>query len=218
MRKFLHAGIVVVSALVVVLPMAAADAATGHVLTIRSTHGPAVRPGAVLSAGLVKGTTAVFALGSEKLSCKVATFAATVTSNPSRPGAAKETVKSQRFSKCTVNVQGVTVKSLKVLNLPYKVAVSDAKGHPVTVVGHAKAKPIKTSVTVALGTLSVTCTYKTSKVNGHQSNTGNKITFVKQKFTKVAGGSLCPPSANFTATFGPVRDLSVLHAPKVFVH
>jgi hypothetical protein len=218
MRKFLHAGIVVVSALLVALPMTAANAATGHVLTIRSVHGRAVKPGAVLAAGLAKGTVAVFSLGSEKLTCKSARFAATVTSNPARPGAAKERLTTLKFSKCTVNVAHVTVKSVKVLNLPYHAAVSDAKGHPVTVMGHARAKPVKTTVTVALGMLQVSCSYRARRVNGHESNLHSTISFVKQKFVKAGGPSVCAPSANFTAKFGPVRDLSVVGSPRVFVH
>lgn len=223
MRKFLHAGIIVVSALFVALPMvaanaAASNAAASHVLTIRSTHGPAVRPGDVLAAGLVKGTVAVFSLGSEKLTCRAARLAATVTSNPAVPGAAKERLTTQKFSRCTVNVPHVTVKSVRVLNLPYRVAVSDAKGHPVTVTGHARAKPVKTAVTVALGPHSVTCTYRAARVNGHESNLHSTVSFVKQKFVKAAGISFCPATANFTARFGPVRDLSVMGSPRVFVH
>ena len=54
-------------------------------------------------------------------------------------------------------------------------------------------------------------------VSGHASNSGNKITFSKQKFT-LSTGALCPTSANFSATFGPVTDSSVTGSPKVFVN
>ncbi len=57
-----------------------------------------------------------------------------------------------------------------------------------------------------------------ASVKGKASNTGNTITFSKQKFTKSAGGTLCPASANFSATFGPVTDSSVKGSPKVFVN
>jgi len=47
---------------------------------------------------------------------------------------------------------------------------------------------------------------------------GDTITFSEQKFTKSAGGSSCLASANFSATFGPVKDTSVTGSPKVFVN
>src|SRR5262249_54069977 len=110
------------------------------------------------------------------------------------------------------------VKSIKVLDLPFKVTVSDATGLPVTVKGTSKTKPIKVAVKVALGTTRVACTYKASSVKGSASNTASTGAFSKQKFTKVAGGALWPPSANFSATFGPVKDTSVANSPKVFVN
>jgi len=58
-------------------------------------------------------------------------------------------------------------------------------------------------------------------VTGHASNTGNKITFSKQKFTLAPNQpSTCAiaPSSLFSATFGPVRDTSVSGSPKVFVN
>ena len=218
MRKFLHAGIIVVSSVIVALPMAAADAATGHVLTIRSTGGATVRPGAVLKAGLVKGSTAVFSLGSERLTCKSARFRTKVTSNPAKPGRAREVLTAQSISKCTVNVQHVVVKSVRVTNLPFHVTVSDAKGHPVKVTGHSAAKPLMTTVTVSLGTLQVTCSYRAASITGHASNLHSTISFTKQRFVKAGGSSLCAPAALFTGKFGPVRDSSVKGSPRVFVN
>ncbi len=135
MRKYLYlAAAVTASAAVVALPATSAFAA-GHVLTIKKTGGTAVKTGAVLKAGLAKGKTAVFSLGSEKLTCKSASFSAKVTGNPAKPGKATESLTSQKFSKCTVSVSGVTVQEHQGSNLPYKVSVSDAKGFPVTVSG-----------------------------------------------------------------------------------
>jgi hypothetical protein len=217
-RKYLYlAATVAASAAVVALPATSASAA-GHVLTIKKTGGTAVKKGAVLKASLVKGTTAVFSLGNMKLTCKAASFSAKVTSNPVKPGTAKESVTAQSFSKCTVNVSGVTVKSIKVKNLPFNATVSDGKGFPVKITGQSKTKPIAVTATVAAGTTTVACSYKAGTVSGSSSNTGNKITFSKQKFTKTSGGALCPPSANFTAAFGPVVDSSVAGSPKVFVN
>ncbi len=218
MRKYLYlAASVAASAAVVALPATSAFAA-GHVLTIKKTGGTAVKKGDVLKASLVKGTSAVFSLGTQKLTCKAASFSATVKTNPVKPGKATESLTAQSFSKCTTNVQGITVKGIKVKNLPFNASVSDGKGLPVKVVGQSKTKPILVTVKAAAGTTTVTCTYKSAGLNGAASNTGNKISFSKQKFTRSAGGALCPPSANFTGAFGPVVDSSVTGSPKVFVN
>lgn len=217
MRKYLYLAAVAASAAVVALPATSAFAA-GHVLTIKKTGGTAVKSGAVLKAGLAKGTSAVFSLGSEKLTCKAGSFTAKVKANPAKPGKASESLTGQSFSKCKVTgVAGVSFKSLKVKNLPFKVSVSDGKGFPVTVSGSSKSKPVLVSVTVTFGGNPVSCSYKAKSVSGHASNTGNKISFSKQKFTKSAG-ALCPGSASFTATFGAVKDSSVKGSPKVFVN
>jgi hypothetical protein len=218
-RKYLYlAATVAASAAVVALPATSASAA-GHVLTIKKTGGTAVKKGAVLKASLVKGTTAVFSLGSEKLTCKSASFTAKVTNNPAKPGKATESVTAQSFSKCTVNVSGITFKSLKVKNLPFKATVSDSKGFPVKITGQSKTKPIAVTATVSVqGVGTVSCAYKAGTVAGNSSNTGNKITFTKQKFTRTSTNTLCPASANFAAAFGPVVDSSVSGSPKVFVN
>jgi hypothetical protein len=174
--------------------------------------------GAVLKASLVTGTSAVFSLGTEKLTCKAAKFSAKVTANPVKPGTAKESLTAQSFSKCKVTgIAGVTFKSLKVKNLPFHATVSDAKGFPVKITGQSKTKPILVTVTVTFGGNDVVCSFKAASVSGHALNKGSKITFSKQKFTKT-GGALCPASANFTAAFGPVVDSSVSGSPKVFVN
>ena len=216
-RKYLYLAAVAASA-AVLIPATSAEAA-GHVLTIKKTGGTAVKVGAVLKSGLAKGTSAVFTLGTQKLTCKSASFSAKVTTNPPKPGTAKESLTAQKLGKCTINVAGITLKSIKVNNLPYKVSVSDAKGHPVKITGHSKTKPIKVTVTVTFQGNPIVCSYKATTVKGAASNKGNKITFTKQKFTKASGGSLCPAGpALFTATFGPVVDSSVTGSPKVFVN
>ena len=153
MRKYLYlAAAATASAAVVVLPATSALAA-GHVLTITKTGGTAVKTGAVLKAGLAKGKTAVFALGTEKLTCKSASFSAKVTGNPGKPGTAAESLTSQKFSKCTVNAQRDHVQEHQGQQPAVQGdSVSDAKGFPVTVSGSSKSKPISFTVTVALGT------------------------------------------------------------------
>ena len=161
----------------------------------------------------------MFSLGTEKLTCKAGRFSAKVKTNPVKPGKATESLTAQSFSKCKVTgVTGVTFKSLKVKNLPFNATVSDATGFPVKVSGTAKTKPILVTVTVTVTNVGdVACSYKAASVSGTASNTGNKITFSKQKFTK-SSGALCPASANFSAAFGPVVDSSVTGSPKVFVN
>ena len=223
MRKFVPLAAALASAAVVALPMVSADAAVTRVLTIRKVGGPAVRPDAVLKTHLVKGTNAVFKLGTAgtvKLTCKSARLSATVRSNPVKPGKATESLTAVTVAKCTLSgITGVTFKSIKAKNLPYKVTVSDAKGFPVTVSGQTITKPIKFTVRVAVGTSTIACSYKAASVTGAASNTGSRIAFSKQKFTKAAGSnSACTGPAFFSAKFGPVRDTSVTNSPKVFVN
>jgi hypothetical protein len=217
-RKYLYLAAVAASAAVVALPATSAYAA-GHVLTINKVGGAAVKVGAVLKSGVAKGTSVVFSLGPEKLTCTSAAVSATVKTNPIKPGTATESLTAASISKCTVSgVSDVTFKNIKVKNLPYKVSVSDATGFPVKVKGQSKTKPMLVTVNVSLSGTPFSCSYKAASISGHASNTGNKITFSKQKLTKAGGSSLCPGTANFSATFGPVRDTSVTGSPKVFVN
>src|SRR5262245_23346908 len=181
-RKYLYLAATVAAAAAVVAVPATSAYAAGHVLTIKKTGGTAVKKGAVLKASLVKGTSAVFSLGSQKLTCTAAKFSAKVTSNPVKPGTAKESVTAQSFSKCKVTgVTGVTFKSLKVKNLPFNATVSDAKGFPVKITGQSKTKPISVTATVTVTNVGdVSCSYKAGTVSGTSSNKGNKITFTKQ--------------------------------------
>jgi len=221
MRKYLSLAMAAASVVAIVSAMTPAEAATTHVLTIGKAGGTAVKTKAVLKAGLPSGKSAVFTIGSAKLTCTSASESAKVTSNPVKPGTAKESLTAQSFSKCKISVSGVTLKSLKAGNLPYNVSVSDAKGDPVTVSGTSKSKPLSVTATVAVGTSTLSCTYTAAKITGHASNKGNVVTFSKQKFTFASGGSLCTAlgsSAAFSATIGPVTDSSVKGDPKVFVN
>ncbi|HUZ53434.1 MAG TPA: hypothetical protein VMU94_13025 [Streptosporangiaceae bacterium] len=221
MRKYVQLAAAAASAAIVMVPMASADAATTHVLTIRKAGGPAVRAGAVLKASLVTGTEAVFSLGTGtvKLICKSARLSATVRSNPATPGNATESLTAVTVANCTVSgFPGLTFKSIKAKNLPYKVMVSDAKGDPVTVSGQTVTQPIKFTVTVTASGSPISCSYKAASVTGHASNTASTIAFSKQKFTKAGGNQACLGPAHFSAKFGPVRDTSVKNSPKVFVN
>lgn len=180
-----------------------------------------MRSSAVLKVGLVKGSSAVFSLGTGtvKLTCTSASFSATVRSNLAKLGTATESLAALNVAKCTVSgVQNITFKSLKFKNLPYKVTVSDAKGFPVKVSEQSKTMPLKFTATVSLNGSTFSCSYKAASVAGHASNTGNKIAFFKQTFTKAGGSAARLGPAHFSAKFGPVRDTSVKNSPKVFVN
>lgn len=216
MRKYLYLAAVAASAVIVALPASSAYAAS-NVLTIGSTGGTAVKTSAVLTSALAKGTSAVFSLSGETLTCTASKVSATVKTNPAKPGTATESLTAQSFSSCTVNVSGVMFKSIVVKNLPYPVSVSDATGFPVKVSGQSKTKPILITVNVTLNGTLFSCTYKAASISGHASNTGNSVAFSKQKLTSVSPVP-CLPSATFSATYGPVVDSSVTGSPKVFVN
>lgn len=221
MRKYLYVAVAAASAVALAAPIVAdaAPAAHSHVLTIRKTHGTAVKKGATLAASLVKGTSAVFTLTGIKITCKQSSFKAVVVNNPTAPGRATESIKVETIGKCTINISGATIKQAKVLNLPYNSTVSDKKKNfPVTISGRKKNKPIELTSTVALGQQSLTCTYKAASIAGSASNKGNKITIVNQKFTKASGPTICPATATFSAKYGPVQDISVKGKPHVFVN
>jgi len=175
----------------------------------------------VLKANLVKGSSAVFSLGTGtiKLTCTSASFSATVRSNPAKPGTATESLTALNVAKCTVSgFQGLTFKSLKFKNLPYKVTVSDATGFPVKVSEQSTTMPLKFTATVKLNGNAFSCSYKAASAAGQASNTGNMVAFSKQKFTKAGGNAACLGPAHLSAKFGPVRDTSVTNSPKVFVN
>jgi hypothetical protein len=221
-RKYLYLAAAAASAAIVVLPAISAQAAVPRVLTTGKVGGPAVRSGDVLKAHLVTGSSAVFSLGNAgtvKLTCTSANFSATVRSNPAKPGTATESLTALNVAKCTVSgIQGVTFKSLKFKNLPYKVTVSDAKGFPVKVSEQSLTTPLKFTATVSLNGNAFSCSYKAASAAGQASNTGNTVAFSKQKFTKAGGNAACLGPAHLSAKFGPVRDTSVMNSPKVFVN
>lgn len=220
MRIYLRLAAAATSALVIALPMTA-EAATAHVLTINKKGGPAVKPGAILKAGLLTGTKAVFSLGSGtgKLTCSSGKLVTKVATNPVRPGKATGSVTAQSFSSCVLSgaPAGVTFKSLKSANMPFHFTVSDATGDPVAITGQSSTKPVNFTSTVSFNGGDIACTFKSAKVAGH-ATAGNTVTFTKQKFTFASGSIFCPATAFFTATFGPVKDTSVTGSPRVFVN
>ena len=222
-RKYFYIGVLVATALVMALPAAASAATPVHVLTTGKVGGPAVAPKAILKASLAPRTSAVFATTAGKLTCAKSTFTAKVVTNPvkgtaTKPATATESITAETFSSCVISVKGVTIKSSSVGNLPYNASVSDAKGNPVKISGHAKTKPLLLSITVKFGTSTFSCSVKAASISGTWTNKGNATVFVKQKFTKASGGAFCPASGTFTATYGPVKNTSVKGSPAVFVN
>jgi hypothetical protein len=209
---------------------AAHQAAAKPVLTVGKKGGPAVKKRAVLEASLAKGASVVFtlksSLGTFKATCSRSTLKAKVTANPSSRGKATLSLTGETISHCTLkNSDGIILTGVKALNLPSDVTVSSAKGFPVTIAGRSKTKPLGFQATInasSLGVGTLTCVVTAPKVSGHASNKSNEVSATKQKFTldKAKSSSLCADAASsvtFSATYGPIRDTSVKHSPKVFV-
>lgn len=224
MPKYLYVVAVATSALLIAAPMIPAEAATAHVLTIGKTGGTAVSKGAVLTSGLASKTKATFTIGSRTVKCTSAKVTAKVTSNPAASGKAMATASVTAFTLGKCSVSGVKSITVVAKNLPYKAAVSAAKGNPVTASGTSKLKPIALTATVVVtAKLKFTCTYTAASILGKASNTGNTVSFSKQTFTFSKGSNtkLCTSvgkTAKFSATYGPVTDTSVTGSPKVFVN
>ncbi|MET7680760.1 Tat pathway signal sequence domain protein [Streptomyces sp. NPDC005423] len=184
-----------------------ASAAATPVLTTGGAAGTPVAVGAVLTAPLATGTNATLyssATGTSGIKCTSSTFTASVTSNPTAPGTATESVTGQTFtsSSCSSNVLGVTgVSSITVNNLPYTSTV--ASNGTVTVTP-ASGSTIQTTVKLSTLLGSITCVYQAPSLSGTASNTDNSINFVNQAFTKTSGSSLCFANGYFTAKYAPV--------------
>ncbi|HEY3903036.1 MAG TPA: hypothetical protein VGM14_03870 [Streptosporangiaceae bacterium] len=221
MRKYLCLAVAAASVSVLAAPVVASAAPTAkpHVLTVGKAGGNAVKVGAKLTASLVKGTKAIFAMSGQTLTCSSASFKAVVVKNPTKPGKALESLTAQTVAKCKTSLSGVKIKKTFASNLPYNTSVSDAKGDPVAVTPRSAKKPIELTAVASLGTTTISCPYTAKIVKGAASNKGNTLTITKQKFTVVKGSNaLCPASSNFTATFGPVKDTSVKGNQTVFVN
>lgn len=219
MRKGMLLVMTAATAMLAALPMAAASAATPHVLTVAKVGGVAVKTGNLIQAPLKTGTKATFfSPGTTTgVTCAKALVTNKVLTNPTKPGAATESLTGQTFTSCTTNIPGTTsVKSVKAVGLPYKTTVSDATGFPVTV-----TKPsgvLKTTIVINSVLGAITCTYRATKLSGKATNVGNADIFKNQVFTLSSGSNACPAKGSFSATFGPKKDISVANHPLVFVN
>lgn len=201
MRKYWFAAAAAATAIFTALMAGTASASTA-VLTYGSAGGVAVGVGDTLTAS---GTATFYSTttGSTGVKCG-SSFSATVTSNPSAPGTATESLTSQTFGNCTVNVVGVTgVKSVTVNNLPYN---ASADSSMTVTISPGSAGPIQTTLVLntVLGT--ITCVYEShsGSLVGSASNTDNSITFSNQQFDKLSGPGTCFNPAYFSAKYAPV--------------
>jgi hypothetical protein len=219
MRRRMLLAMAAVTAMLAALPMTAASAVTHDVLTTGKVGGPNVKAGAIIEAPLKAGTKATF-FGpgtTQGVTCTKAMVTDKVVTNPAAPGTAVESLTEQTFSSCTTNIPGATsVKSVTVLNLPYRATVSVATGFPVTLTKPAGVLKTKISLNTVIGT--ITCTYSKTKLSGTASNAGQTDTFKNQVFALSSGPSACPAKGAFSASFGPKEDTSVTGHPLVFVN
>jgi hypothetical protein len=215
MRIRVLVGTALATAALAAAPLTAAAAHTTDVLTTGHTFGPNVAVGATIKAYLKAGTQATFySPGSTTgVVCTSASTTSKVTANPAAPGTANESLTGQSFKNCTTNITGVTLQSIAITGLPYAVTVGDGAGKPVAVANAA------TTVTFGTPIGPLACSYTDASVAGVASNSGSKIKFTNQTFTLTPSSSAdCPPSADFSATFGPQKDISASGHPRVFVN
>jgi hypothetical protein len=218
------------AAAAMLLPLAAATAAeaspaaTHDVLTTGKVGGTNVAAKATLSASLPKKGTVTFSVGSAfGAKCPTASMTFTVVKNPAKPGSASlNLTKSTVGGKCKFSgTLGPDVSSLSMSlkKAPYKAAISDAKGDPVTISGQVVKVVVVTTIS-GVGTL--TCYYSAKTTTGAYSNKNSGISFSKQKLTLVKSGSSADcadvPSATYSATYAPTKDTSVKGSPSVFVN
>ncbi|GKQ37413.1 Tat pathway signal sequence domain protein [Streptomyces sp. A012304] len=193
------AGTVAALSLTAAVPASAADPA------VLTTANGDVAVGDVVQASLATGTNATFyssATGTSGVSCTSSSFSATVTSNPTAPGTATESLTAQTFSNCTSNVLGVLgVTSITVNNLPYTASLSSDDTVTVTA---AAGSNIRTTVVLRTLLGSVSCVYEGGSLSGTADDADNSIAFTNQQFTKVSGSSLCFANAFFSAKYAPV--------------
>lgn len=212
MRMRLVPIVLAAGTLLAAVPMPA-SAATHSVLTNGKVGGSNVKVGAILHANLIGKATLIIPRTSAGIRCSQAGVTDKVLRNPRKPGTAVESLIAQTFGKCSTNIPGTKgVRSIKVLRLPYRTTISDSKGFPVTL--------FRPSTRVTLNTVvgALTCTYGALKLKGNASNKGQTISFKNQRFTRTSGSAACPKAGNFSATFGPVVNISLKKHPRVFVN
>lgn len=202
---------------------AASAATTPKVLTIDAAGGTNAGTKQLFQAGLQKGTSLTFSFSLSGLTVTIACTKSYATmrgeTNPVLPGTATESLNKLNASLCTATAsQSGLVSGVQSISFttPNATTISDATGDPVTVTG-----PV---VTFTMNTVvgAVTCGYSATSISGAFSDTGSLMTFANQAFNTLQAGSnsLCPTTTGVTlsATYGPLKDLSVTGRPVVFVN
>ncbi len=225
-RKWTIGVAVAMAALVPLSLSSVAQAATKvDVLTISKAKGTNVKTNAVLTAGLASKTDVTFAAGALVVTCKTASLTFKVKSNSATGHTAVLSETKETISNCPVpSSLSTLVASLSITANKVAYTVSDKKGDPVTVAGSVAT--VKAVTTAAAGSTTVICIFAAKSIKGSYSNKTNGISFSKQVFTlePVSKGSnsecssVTGTTAKYSAVFGPVKDTSVKHSPKVFVN
>ncbi|MFD7645975.1 Tat pathway signal sequence domain protein [Kitasatospora sp. NPDC059795] len=213
-RLFAGAAALAATAALVALQTGTANATVaGPVLY--TNIGVAVNVGDALSADLVTGTLAtMYNPGTTTgVKCTVSHISGSVgvnpTVTPTTTATASGPVTGLTFSGCTSNVVGVTgVNSLTMDTLPYTLSISDAPGYPVSLSPIASGTQIQATAVLKTLAGTATCVFRatSASLQGNATNVPPQINLVNQSLTKFSGPSICFPSINFSASYGPVID------------
>jgi hypothetical protein len=232
MRKYRLAAVAAAGVMLLGAPAGAALAASAHaaankpVLRVGKTTGAPVKKGAKLSAGLAKGQKVNLSIGSFAATCSKSSFAAKVVKNPTSKGTASLSITKETLGGCSLPASLkalATLKSITSVDTPYLGTIT-SKGK-VTIGESKKSKPIGFAAVITVSGTNYTCVFTAASNTGKTSNTGNTVSFSKQKLT--LNTTMTPPkdlstckfpgtSSVFSAKYGPVRDTSVKHSPKVY--
>jgi len=228
MRKYRYAALAAAGVMVLATPAGAALASTHKsapkpVLTVSKLTGAAVKKGAKISAGLAKGQKVHLAIGGFGSTCTKSTFTAKVVKNPASAGRATLSITNQTLSGCKLSTTLASLKSITAINTPWNGSITTKNVLRIT--GSKKSKPVGVKAVILLGTSPFTCVFTATSTTGKTSNKGNTVTFKNQNLTlnaSLSGASystckIAGTKASFSAVYGPVRDISVKHHPRVFV-
>jgi hypothetical protein len=222
MRK--HLFVVAAAAAAALLSTAPAMASSSPVLTTGSAGGTPVAVKDALSASIASGTKATVETtsgGSTGITCTVAAFNATDTTNPTAPGTADESISALSISTCTSNITGVTkVNGVTLANEPYSATVSDSTSPATVTITGTSSAPIQATASLQTILGAVNCVYQANNdtLTGTASNTGNTITLTNQQFNLTSGPGVCPKNGFLSVTVGPVKDTTQSGSPAVFVN
>jgi hypothetical protein len=232
MRKYRYLAAAAAGVMVLAAPVGTALAASAHtaankpVLLVGSSKGKAVKNGAKIGASLASGKKVAFSVGAFAATCKKSSFTAKVVKNPSTKNKATFSLTNETVSGCalTTPISGVSLVSVVAKDLPANGSVT-SKG-AFTISEASKSKPLAFAATVDVSGTDYTCVFSAASTKGKSSNKNQSVALsgkftLNQKLSPAAGYGLCEEfkitTSTFSATYGPVRDTSVKHHPKVYV-